>query len=248
MDSHGNRDDTANFFQRLHTLRKTTKNTSKARNDGIDALGFIQDDLEFHSALSRPGARIMDPRRLKVYFSSLYPREWVLGQDADGNVSTPAYGAVSNSCKDRQSIPVAPLALVLLWKAVRLLASYCGAYEVHVACTLVGLFLGVNNQALSDVFFAVCAFVRAPFATLRLIFDIEMDFQRRLREEATFMRSLRHQSNTSTGWTRKSSLHIRLCIFAVVEYTALHYAGSKMGFGLCCLYFAWFTILSVVVV
>lgn len=117
-----------------------------------------------------------------------------------------------------------------------------------MAWTLVGLFLGVNNQALNDVFVAVCAFVRAPFATLRLIYGIEMDFQRRLQEEATLMRSLRHQSNTSTGWTRESSLHMRLCIFAVVEYTALHYAGSKMGFGLCCLYFAWFTILSVFVV
>lgn len=37
MDSHGNRDEAANFFQRLHALRKTTKNIPKARNDGIDA-------------------------------------------------------------------------------------------------------------------------------------------------------------------------------------------------------------------
>lgn len=245
MNNHGNRDDAANFFRRLHAFRTPNKDTPKAPNDGIDAFEFVQDDLEFNNALSRPGARILTPRRLKVYFSSLHPNEWVLEQDADGNVSTPAYGPVSSGCGDRQSMPVTPLALLLLWKAVRLLAFYCGAYEVHVAWTSVGLFLGVNMQTLGDVFLAVRAFVRAPFATLRLIYGIEMDFQRRLLEEATLMRSLRHQRNTSTGWTRKSKLHMRLCAFAVLEYIAFHYAGVEIGFGLCCLYFSWFTVLSV---
>lgn len=245
MDKHGNREDPANFFQRLHALYTTTKNAPTALNDGMDAFEFIQDDLEFNNALSRPDGRILTPGRLKVYFSSLHPNEWVLEHDADGNVSTPAYGPVSNGCRDRQSIPLTPLALNLLWKAVRLLASCFGAYKVHVTWTLVGLFLGVNEQAIGDAFRAVCAFVRAPFAALRLIYDMEMDFQRRLQEEATLVRSLRRQPNTSTGWTRKSSLHMRLCIFAVMEYIAFRYTGVEMRFGLCCLYFTWFTILSV---
>lgn len=95
------------------------------------------------------------------------------------------------------------------------------------------------------LFLAVCAFVRAPLTTLKLIYDVEMDFQRRLQEEATLMRTLRHQRNTSTGWTRKSSLHMRLYAFAVLEYIVFHYTNVEIGFGLCCLYFAWFTILSV---
>jgi hypothetical protein len=139
---------------------------------------------------------------------------------------------------------VLSLALVLLWKVVGLLTSCFGAYEVHDTCTLVGLFLGIYMQALGDLFLAVCAFVRAPFATLKSIYDIEMDFQRRLQEEATLMRSLRRQPNTSTGWTSKSNFHVRLCIFAVLEYTAFYYIGVSIGFGLCCLYFVWFTALS----
>jgi hypothetical protein len=100
-------------------------------------------------------------------------------------------------------------------------------------------------QALGDLFLTVCGFVRAPFATLGYIYDLEMGFRRRLQEEATLMRSLRHEKNTSTGWTRKSSFHMQLCFFAVVESIAFYYADVGMGFGLCCLYFAWSTTLSV---
>jgi hypothetical protein len=75
-------------------------------------------------------------------------------------------------------------------------------------------------------FFVVPAFVRAPLATLRLMCGIETDVRGRLREEATLMRSLGHQPNTSICLTRKSSLQVRLCIFAVGGYTALHYTVS----------------------
>jgi len=254
MDSHMNRDHSAHLFfgerndglaQRLHALHTNMGNTPTALADGLDGFEIIQDDLQFNTAFARSDARVLIPRRQTFIFSKLCPNKLILIRDANGNVFTPAYGPVSKGCQDRQSIPVTSLALILLWKAVRLLASCLGAYEVHVAWTVVGLFLGVNKQTLADVFFAVCAFVRAPFATLKSTYDMEMDFWRRLQEEPTIMRSLRHQPNTSTGWTRKSSLHMRLCILAVVESAAFYYAGVEVGFGLCCLYFAWFTILSV---
>ncbi|GAB7326412.1 hypothetical protein MBLNU13_g10432t2 [Cladosporium sp. NU13] len=251
MDTHGNRDHSAHLLfgvqndglaQRLHALHTNFENTPKALDYGFDGFRIIQDDLQCNAAFAHSDARVHIPRRQTSYFSSLYPNKLILIRDTDGNVFAPAYGPVSNGCQDRQSIPVTSLALVLLWKAVRLFASCLGAYEVHVTWTFVGLFLGTNKQALSDVFFAVCAFMHAPFATLKLIYDVEMDFRGRLQEKATL---IRHQLNTSTGWTRKSSLHIRLCLFAMVEIAAFHYTGGQMGFGLCCLYFAWFTILPV---
>lgn len=88
------------------------------------------------------------------------------------------------------------------------LASYSGAYDTHVAWVLVGLFLGINKQTLRDVLFAVCAFVRALFAALRSTYVMEMDLRGRLQEEATIMRRLRRQPNTSTGLTSKSSFHM----------------------------------------
>lgn len=75
-------------------------------------------------------------------------------------------------------------------------------------------------------FFVVPAFVRAPLATLRFMCGIETDVRGRLREEAALMRRLRHQPNTSICLTRKTSLQVRLCIFAVGGYTALHYTVS----------------------
>lgn len=252
MDSHGNRDHTAHIFtdeerdeiaRRMHALRTSIQNIPVAV-DYLDAADITRHDLRFHKEFTRSDAR-MPVRRQKFYFSSLYANELVLGQDVNGNIFEPPYGPVVIGCQDRIIFPVISLALVLLWKAVGLLASCFGAYEVHVTCTLDGLFLGIYMQALGDFFTAVCGFVRAPFATLGAIYDIEMGFRRRLQEEATLMRSLRHELNTSTGWTRKSSFHMQLCFFAVVESVAFYYAGVGMSFGLCCLYRAWSTALSV---
>jgi hypothetical protein len=252
MDSHSNRDRSARvlsdeeldeFGRRLHVLHTTIKNTPVAV-DYLDTADITRHDLRSHEQFTRSDASI-PVRRQKFYFSSLYAKEWVLGQDADGDIFEPPYGPVVIGCQDRQIFPVLSLALVLLWKAVGLMASCFGAYEVHVTCTLVGLIFGIYIQALGNLFLAVYAFVRAPFATLRSIYDIEMGFRRRLQEEATLVRSLRQELNTSTGWTRKSSFHMQLCFCAVVESVAFYYAGVGMGFGLGCLYFAWSTTLSV---
>lgn len=250
MDNRDNRDRSARFFsdegdaelaQRLRALHTTVKVTPAALRDGLECFEFVQDDLPFDTVFGRPGAWI-PVRREKVYFSSVH---WVLIRDAHGTVSGSPYGNISKGCHNRQAFLLASSALVLLWKAVAFLASYSGAFEVHVTWSLVGLFLGINKQTYGDVLFAVCALVRAPFATLRSIYGMEMEFRGRLQEEATIMRRLRHQPNTSTGCTSKSSFHMRLCFSAVVESAAFHYAGGEMGFGLCCLYFAWFTALSV---
>jgi hypothetical protein len=253
MDSHGNCDHTGHVFtdeerdeiaRRMHALHTSIMNIPVAVDDYLDAADIIRHGLLSSADFARSDARI-PVRRQKYYFSNIYANEWVLGQDANGNVFAPPCGPVLTGCQDRQIFPVLSLALVLLWKAVTLLASCFGAYEVHVTCTLAGLFLGVYMQALGDLFLTVCGFVRAPFATLGYIYDLEMGFRRRLQEEATLMRSLRHEKNTSTGWTRKSSFHMQLCFFAVVESIAFYYADVGMGFGLCCLYFAWSTTLSV---
>jgi hypothetical protein len=253
MDSNSNRDNASLFSsaeqeedraQRLHAPHTTNMNAPAAPELDVDAFENVQAGLQFNTAFARSDAKILMTRRPKLYFSSLRPNESILARGTDGSVFAPARGSVSVGCQDRQSFLLTSLALVLLWKAAGFLASCFGAYEVHVTCTLVGLFFGIYMQALGDLFLAVCAFVRAPFATLKSIYDIEMDFQRRLQEEATLMRSLRRQPNTSTGWTSKSNFHVRLCIFAVLEYTAFYYIGVSIGFGLCCLYFVWFTALS----
>lgn len=191
MDSHGNRDDGAHFFQRLVALHATTKNAPTAPNDGIRAFEFIQDDLEFNDALSHPDTRILTPRRLKVYFSSLHPNEWVFEQDAD--VTSPNHhmalcctAAGTDSLTRDTAHSRSPLeggeTLVLLFRSLR------GSRGLEF-----GRALPRYQQAgIVGVFLAFCAFVRAPFATIRLLYDMEMDFQRRLQEEATLMRNLRH--------------------------------------------------------
>lgn len=253
MDSHGNRNHSADFMpdeedaelaQRLRALHTTVKVTPAALRDGLECFEFVQDDLPFGTVFGRPGAWI-PVRREKVYFSSVHANGWVLIRDADGTVSGSPYGHISKGCHNRQYFLLTSFALVLHWKAVAFLASYFGAYEAHVTWSMIGLFLGINKQTLVDVFLSVCAFVRAPLATPKSIYDMEMEFRGRLQEEATIMRRLRQQPNTSTGLTSKSSFHMRLCFFAVVESAAFHYAGFEMGYGLCCLYFAWFTTLSV---
>lgn len=264
MDSNSNRDNASLFFsakekddwaQRLHAPHTTNKNAPAAPELDLDAFVVVQAGLRFNTAFARSDAKIVVPRRPKFYSSSLRPSESILARGTDGSVFAPACGSVSINCQDRQSFLLTWLALVLICKAVGLLASFFGAYVArvascfgtyvaHVAWFLARVSLGFNKHTLVIACLAVYAFVRL-FATLQIIYDIKMDFQRRLQEEATIMRSLRRQPNTSTGWTSKSSFHVRLCFFALLEYTAFYYAGVNMGFGLCCLYFVWFTALSV---
>lgn len=231
-------------MQRLRAFHTTIKATPAALKDGLNSFEIVQDGLPFNTVFGRPGAWI-PVRRQKIYLPSVHANERVLIRDADGIVSGSPCGHISKGCHNRHAFLLISSALVLLWKAVEFLASYFVAYEVHVTWSSVGIFLGINKQTLGDRLFAVYAFVRAPFATLRSVYDMEMEFRGRLQEEATIMRRLRHQPKISAGLTSRSSFHIRLCFFAVVESAAFHYAVVEMGFGLCCLYFVWFTTLSV---
>jgi hypothetical protein len=267
MGSHGNRDHSAHFFsgkendelaQRLHELYTTIKNTPAPQKDETFAFDksealFMRDALIIQDQLA--SARV----RLDTSYQRRHPDLCLtnvstgngneLARDTTGKVSIQGAASypVSVGCLVRQIALLESLALVLLWKGVEHLASRFGAYEVHVAWTLVGILLGSNQRALSDLLRALRNFVTAPLSTLVSTYGDEMEFQRELHLEATFMRNLRSQrySRFDTFWTRKSGFHIRLCIFAMVENVAFDYADVGTGFGLCCLYFAWFTILSI---
>ena len=140
-------------------------------------------------------------------------------------------------------MPGTSLALPLLWKATRLLASPFGVYEAHVAWSLIRLSFGINNQALRDGFFCSPRF-RACTARYPQVHVWHRDGRpgttaRRSRAHAPPTASAEHfdmldPQNESPGAT----LHLRS---GRIHSITLHCIG--MEFGLCCLYLAWFTIL-----
>jgi hypothetical protein len=263
MEFHRHRDNSSRFFsgtlyeelaQRLIALYTTIDDTLEtpehnlAAMESVEAL-FMRDAQVIEQKLAWARAQFntsFQERRPSLCFLSIYPGDYFDGlvRDTRGNVRAVARDSLSLGVAVREIYLLGSCALVLLWTAVELFASCFGPYKAHVAWTLVGLFLGINKRALGDMLFLILVILLDPFTCLKAFYGNEIEFRRQLRQEATPERGL---SSTRMDWISKASFHKRLCIFAVSEYVVFDCFDVRMDFGLCCVYFAWFTTLSMFV-
>jgi len=265
MVSHGERDNPRLFFsskendelaQRLLALHTTIRNIPSASQhdnaafDNAEAL-FMRDALVIQHELTSARARFdasFRSRRPDLAIPDLCTGEggdW-LAPDSSGNVYGPAYSLLSTACRIRLSVLLMSCSLVLLWKAVELASSAFGAYQVHVAWTLVGIFLGINKRTLSGLLRAVRSYQAAPVPTLKSIYDIEMDFQQQLRDHLTLMRTMHDTHRTPIGLTFGLMFPYLLGAGAFMEIVICTLAGVKLGWrgGPFSIYFNWFLVLS----